>query len=125
MLAAGQRGHALVVLDLARQVGSGSVSGELMARCDQVLVVTPATVGGVASTLRLVTSMADLSRLRLVARRGPVSARDLTSATGVALAFELPEQRGLAESVDLGLGPVRHRRTPLGRAVAEFLAEVA
>lgn len=123
VLAAGQRGHPLVVLDLARQ--AGSASRELMARCDQVLVVTPATVSGVASTLRLVTAMADTSRLRLVARRGAVSARDLTSAIGVGPAFELPEQRGLAEAVDLGLGPVRHRRTPLGRAVAEFLAEVA
>lgn len=123
VLAAGQRGHSLVVLDLARQ--SGVVSGELMARCDLVLVVTPATVSGVASTLRLVTAMPDTSRLRLATRRGSVSARDLTAATGVTMAFEMPEQRGLAEAVDLGLGPVRHRRTPLGRSVAEFLAEVA
>lgn len=123
VLAAGQRGHSLVVLDLARQ--AGVVSGELMARCDLVLVVTPATVSGVASTLRLVKAMPDTSRLRLVARRGSVPSRDLTAATGVAVAIELPEQRGLAESVDLGLGPVRHRRTPLGRSVAGFLAEVA
>lgn len=123
VLAAGQRGHSLVVLDLARQ--SGSLSAELMARCDLVLAVMPATVSGVASTLRLVKPMADTSRVRLATRRGTVPPRDLTAATGVAVAFEVPEQRGLAESVDLGLGPVRHRRTPLGRAVAEFLAEVA
>lgn len=123
VLAAAQRGHALVVLDVARQ--SGAVAVELMARCDLVLAVTPATVSGVASTLRLVQPMGDTSRIRLATRRGAVSSRDLEAATGVAVAFEVPEQRGLAEAVDLGLGPVRHRRTPLGRAVAEFLAEVA
>lgn len=123
VLAAGQRGHSVVVLDLARQ--SSSLSAELMARCDLVLTVTPATISGVASTLRLVRPMADTSKLRLVTRRGAVPPRDLTVATGVRVAFEVPEQRGLAESVDLGLGPVRHRRTPLGRAVATFLAEVA
>lgn len=123
VLAAGQRGHSLVVLDLARQ--AGAVAGELMARCDLVLVVTPATVSGVASTLRLVEAMHDTSRLRLATRRGPVPVRDLANATGVAVTLQLPEQRGLAESIDLGLGPVRHRRTPLGRAVAGFLAEVA
>lgn len=123
VLAAGRRGHSLVVLDLARQ--SGALAAELMARCDLVLAVTPATVSGVASTLRLVKPMADTSRWRLVPRRGAVPLRDLTAATGVPVAFEVPEQKGLAESVDLGLGPVRHRRTPLGRAVADFLAEVA
>lgn len=123
VLAAGQRGHSLVVLDLARQ--AGELSAELMARCDLVLAVMPATVTGIASTLRLITPMADTSRVRLATRRGAVRARDLTAATGVAMAFEVPEQRGLAEAVDLGLGPVRHRRSPLGRAVAEFLAEVA
>lgn len=123
VLAAGQRGHSLVVLDLARQAGDLSV--ELMARCDLVLAVTPATVSGVASTMRLVTPLADTGRLRLAHRRGAVPARDLTAATGVAVAFEVPEQKRLAESIDLGLGPVRHRRTPLGRAVSAFLAEVA
>jgi hypothetical protein len=35
------------------------------------------------------------------------------------------EQRGLAEAIDLGLGPVRTRRGPLGRAAAEVLARLA
>lgn len=123
VLAAGQRGHSVVVLDLARQAGAPTM--ELMARCDLVLAVTPATVSGIASTVRLVEPMTDKSRVRLAIRRGAVAARDLTAATGVSVAFEVPEQRGLAEAVDLGLGPVRHRRTPLGRAVSAFLAEVA
>ncbi len=126
VLAAGQRGHSVVILDLARQ--AGVVSAELMARCDWVLAVVPATVSGVASTVRLVGQAqhgGDPTRLRLATRRGAVAARDLAAATGVPVALEVPEQRGLAESVDLGLGPVRHRRAPLGRAVAAFLDEVA
>jgi hypothetical protein len=34
------------------------------------------------------------------------------------------DQRGLGESIDLGLGPVRSRRGPLGRAADEVLARV-
>jgi hypothetical protein len=35
------------------------------------------------------------------------------------------DQRGLAESIDLGLGPVRSRRGPLGRAASAVLARRA
>jgi hypothetical protein len=35
---------------------------------------------------------------------------------------QMPDQRGLSESIDLGLGPVRSRRGPLGRAAAAALA---
>lgn len=122
VLAAARRGHSLVVLDLARQ--TGSLTAELIARCDLVLAVTPASLSGVASTVRLVEPLTDASRLRLAPRRGAVPSADLATAVGVPVALEVPEQKGLAESVDLGLGPVRHRRTPLGRAVARFLAEV-
>ena len=37
----------------------------------------------------------------------------------------MADQRRLAESVDLGLGPVRSRRGPLARAAAQVLAQVA
>jgi hypothetical protein len=33
----------------------------------------------------------------------------------------MPDQRGLAESIDLGLGPVRSRRGPLGRTGLQVL----
>jgi secretion/DNA translocation related CpaE-like protein len=123
VLEAGRRGHRLVVLDVARR--AGAVSAELVARCDLVLVVTPSSIGGVVSTLRVLASLSDTSHLRLAPRRGPVSLRDLSATTGVKVGLEVPHQRGLAEAVDLGLGPVRARRSRLGRAVSEFLAEVA
>ncbi len=123
VLAAGQRGHRLVVLDLARH--TEVLSEELMARCDLILAVTPSSVAGVASTLRLLSLICDTSPMRLATRRGPVSAADLSAATGLPVAMEVPEQRGLAEAVDLGFGPIRGRREPLGRAAASFLAAVA
>ncbi|HXH81129.1 septum site-determining protein Ssd [Nocardioides sp.] len=123
VLAAGRRGHHLVVLDIARL--SGAVSAELMARCDLVLVVTPSSIGGVVSTMRVLASLSDTSHLRLAPRRGPVSASELSATTGVRIGLEVPHQRGVDEAVDLGLGPVRGRRSRLRRAVSEFLAEVA
>jgi hypothetical protein len=40
---------------------------------------------------------------------------------GAAVLAEVPDQRGLVESVDLGLGPVRSRRNGLARAAAQVL----
>ncbi len=37
----------------------------------------------------------------------------------------MADQRGLAEAIDLGLGPVRSRRGPLGRAADEVLTRVS
>jgi hypothetical protein len=42
----------------------------------------------------------------------------------VPVLAEMGEQRGLAESIDLGLGPVRSRRSALGRAAAEVLDQL-
>ena len=123
VLAAARRGHRLVVLDLPRLAGPMSV--ELMSRCDLVLVVTPSSIGGLVSTMRLLSPVVDTSRLRLAPRSGSVSVRELTATTGLGIALEVPHQRGLGEAVDLGLGPARGRRSRLRRAVSEFLAEVA
>lgn len=123
VLSAARRGHELVVVDLARR--AGATSAELMARCDLVLVVTPSSVAGVASTLRVLGSMTDSSRLRLAVRPGAVSRAELSATVGVRIGLDVPHQRRLAEAVDLGLGPLRGRRGPLARAVSEFLSEIS
>ncbi len=123
VLAAARRGHRVVVIDLARR--AGAVSAELMSRCDMVLVVTPSSISGVVSTIRLLAPVDDTSHLRLAPRPGAVSSRELSTAIGVPIGFQVPHQRGLDEAVELGLGPVRGRRSPLRRAVSAFLAEVA
>lgn len=123
-LSAARRGHDLVVVDLARHGGPTTI--ELVGRCDVVLVVTPATLVGVASTTRLVASLGGLDApAGLVLRPGGVLADDVAAATGLRVLHELDHQRGLTQAVDLGLGPLTSRRGPLARAVRELLAQAS
>ncbi|MFA6298799.1 MAG: septum site determining protein, partial [Nocardioides sp.] len=54
-----------------------------------------------------------------------IDPRHLTRATGVPVIAEMADQRGLAEAIDLGLGPVRSPRGQLGRAAADVLQRVS
>ncbi|GAB3790408.1 septum site-determining protein Ssd [Nocardioides ungokensis] len=118
-LSAAQRGHDTVVLDLPRT--DDPVVEEMVSRCDRVLVLVVPTVAGVASAGRLCARFADPSRLRLVVRGSGIESEQVARATGVQVAARMADQRGLAEAIDLGLGPVRSRRGPLGRAAADVL----
>jgi secretion/DNA translocation related CpaE-like protein len=118
-LSAGQRGHDLVVVDLPRVVDGGVA--EVVARCDQVVVLARPTVVGVSATARVAARLRGAIPTRLVVRGAGVSVREVEQATGLAGAVVMPDQRGLAEAIDLGLGPVRSRRGPLARAAGEVL----
>ena len=118
-LSAAQRGHDTVVLDLPRL--RDAVVDEVVARCDRVLVVVAPTVAGVASAARVWPASRTARALRLVVRGHGVEPRDVARVTGVPVVACMADQRGLAESIDLGLGPVRSRRGPLGRAALEVL----
>ena len=118
VLPAAVRGHDLVVLDLARQGGPSLV--ELVDRCDDLLVVTPATVPGLAATARLVADLGRDGRTGLVVRPGALGDADAHRVTGLPVVAALPDQRGLAASVDRGLGPLTPRG-PLARAARDLL----
>jgi hypothetical protein len=45
--------------------------------------------------------------------------------TTVPVAAQMPDQRGLEEAIDIGLGPVRSTRGPLGRTALGVLADLA
>lgn len=122
-LAAARRGHDLVVVDLPRTVSAGTE--ELVARCDHVLVLVTASVTGIAAAARLVARLPDRSRLRLVVRGRGADPDVVAQATGALVLATMSDQRGLSESIDLGLGPVRSRRGPLGRTSALVLSELA
>ena len=111
------RGHDLVVLDLARQ--SPGV-GELVGRCDDLLVVAPATVAGLAATARLVADLGREARAGLVLRPGGVGDADAERVTGLPVVAAVGDQRGLAASLDRGLGPLAGRG-PLARAARGLL----
>ncbi len=121
-LSAAARGHDTVVVDLPR-TGEPLVE-ETVSRCDRVLVLVVPTVAGVAAAGRLCARFADPSRLRVVVRGGGIEPEDVARATGVEVVARMADQRGLAEAIDLGLGPVRSRRGPLGRAATEVLARL-
>ena len=112
-LSAAQRGHDTVVLDLPRC--RDDLLEEVVARCDKVLVVTVPTVAGVASAARVCAGFSDTRAARPGGPRLRSGPRDVARVVGAPVIAEMPDQRGLAESIDLGLGPVRSRRGPLGR----------
>lgn len=120
-LTAAQRGHDVVVVDLPRIEAD---IDEIAARCDLLLVVTVGSVSGVASAARLCTTLPDPRRSRLVLRRGADPAA-VEAAVGLPVLVTMPDQRGLDESIDLGLGPVRSRGGPLARAGRSVLATLA
>jgi secretion/DNA translocation related CpaE-like protein len=118
VLEAAVRGHDLVVLDLARH--GGSSLAELVDRCDDLLVVTPATVPGLAATARLVADLGCAGRAGLVVRPGGLSDADAARVTGIPVVAAVGEQRGLAAAVDRGMGPFSGRG-PLARAARDLL----
>ncbi|MCH1867762.1 septum site-determining protein Ssd [Nocardioides sp. CFH 31398] len=119
-VAAGRRGHALVVLDLPR--GGDDHVVELAGRCDLVLVVVVGSVPAVASALRTCARLRDAATLGLVVRGRGLAPEELARVADLPVVGVLPEARGIAESVDLGLGPVRSARGPLARAARDLLA---
>lgn len=122
VLSAAQRGHETVVIDLPRS--RDPVIDEVVARCDLVLVVALPTVQGLASTARVAAGLPD-DATALVLRGPGLDDADVARVVPVPVLLRMGDQRGLVESMDLGLGPVRSRRSPLARAAREVLARVA
>jgi secretion/DNA translocation related CpaE-like protein len=121
-LSAARRGHDTVVLDLPR--ASDPLVDEFASRCDQVLVTVVTTVAGVAAAMRLCRRFPDPGALGLVVRGPAMDDETLARAVGSPVLQRMGDQRGLAESIDLGLGPVRSRRGPLGRAAVRVLSSL-
>jgi secretion/DNA translocation related CpaE-like protein len=122
-LSAAARGHAHVVLDLPR--GGGELTEELMTRCQHLVVVVRASVPGLASAARFVAHARGSGPVGLVVRGTGVEAAEAARVVGAPVLASMPDQRGLDESVDLGLGPLRSRRTVLARAAATVLDRLA
>jgi len=121
-LSAARRGHDTVVLDLPR--APDPLVDEIASRCDQVLVTVVTTVAGVAAAMRLCRRFPDPGALGLVVRGPAMDDETLARAVGSPVLQRMGDQRGLAESIDLGLGPVRSRRGPLGRAAVRVLSSL-
>lgn len=118
-LEAAVRGHDLVLVDLPRDRGLEAA----VARVDRVLVVARPDLTGLAGAGRLV---ARLPRHRVdVVLRGAASATVAVDVvTDRPVLARMRDQRGVTESVDLGLGPLRGRRGPLASAAGLLAAEL-
>lgn len=122
VLSAAQRGSEVVVVDLPRSLTG--IAGEVAGRCDEVVLVVEATVAGVASATRAAARLRSrVPAVGLVVRSsaGPLAAADVAEALGLPLLAEYPSRRRVAEHVDLGLGPLGSRRSPLARAARAVL----
>jgi secretion/DNA translocation related CpaE-like protein len=122
-LSAARRGHDTVVVDLPRS--PDPVVAETVARCVLVVVVVVPTVTGVASAARWVAAAQDRQRFGLVVRGRGADLRRVAELVGAPVLAAMSDQRGLAEALDLGLGPVRSRRGPLARGAREVLASLS
>lgn len=124
VLAAAQRGSDIVVLDLPRSLDGAAA--EAAGRCDQLLVVAGGSVPAVASAGRVSGRLRDLhDEIGLVVRGSPgaLPAEGVAEALSLPLLAEYPSRRRVCEQVDLGVGPVRSRRSPLARAARSVLAQ--
>ncbi len=119
-LSAARRGHDTVVVDLPRLVDP--LVEEVVAQCDLLLVVGVPSVAGLASSARLLARLRQPPGARMVLRGTGIDERDVVRALRTPVLVTVAHQRGLEESVDLGLGPVRSHRSPLGRACTKILA---
>jgi secretion/DNA translocation related CpaE-like protein len=122
VLSAARRGHDTVVVDLPRHVDD--LVGEVVSRCDDVLVVVDGSVPSVASAGKVTEQLRPwAARLGAVVRSAATSVPpdQVAGVLDLPLVAELPRQRRLAEHLDLGLGPVHSRRSPLARASVEAL----
>ena len=101
---------------------AGDLVAETVARCALVVLVVVPTVTGVAAAARWVAALPDPGRVRLLVRGRGADPRRVAALVGAPVLATMADQRGLAEALDLGLGPVRSRRGPLAAAARELLA---
>ncbi|MCX6396309.1 MAG: septum site determining protein [Propionibacteriales bacterium] len=122
VIAAGRRGFPVVLVDLPR--ADPAVLGEVLPRCDAILVLSTVTVPALAACLHATRSLPP-GRAALVLRGGTaVDAADVEQVVGLPVWSRMADQRGLDEAISLGLGPLRSRRGPLARATAEVAARL-
>jgi secretion/DNA translocation related CpaE-like protein len=124
-LSAGRRGFGTVVVDVPRH--PGPVVDEVLARCDQVFVVSTLTVPAVSAAARVVRRLPSAVSAGLVLRGGAagVAPREVASILGLPVAVTMGDQRGLDEAVNLGVGPLRSGRGPLARAARQAAGVLA
>jgi secretion/DNA translocation related CpaE-like protein len=127
VLAAGRRGHELVVVDLPRRLDPAAE--EAVVRSDVTLVVVPAEVRAVAAASRVLTSVRELATNLGLVVRGPgpsgLQAQQIEESLGVPVWALMRADKGLGPALDEGLGPLRRQRGPLAACCKAVLGQLA
>lgn len=123
VLAAGQRAHDLVVVDLPRRIDPAAE--EALARCLAVLLLVPAEVRAASSASRVAAELGALGARTEVVVRGPapsgLPAEAVADALGLPLLAEMRAQPGLPKTLERGEPPGRSGRGPLARLCHKVL----
>lgn len=118
VLAAGARGHDLVVVDLPRAPGPAGL--EAAVRSDLLVLVVRPTLTGVASARRVLATVGEVARVGVVVRGRGVGEDEVAAALDVPVVATVGTRARDVEAVELGLGGVRPRAS-LARAAREVL----
>jgi len=120
---AARRGFGLVVLDLPRH--PGEAADDLLSRCDDLILVSTLSLTALAAAARLRSRLpAAAAALVVRGRDRGVDPETAAATVDLPLLVAMGDQRGVDESIALGLGPLRGPRGPLARAVRTVLAHV-
>jgi secretion/DNA translocation related CpaE-like protein len=114
--------YDVVVVDLPR--GHQELLDQLVARCDDVLLVVPLDVRGASASVRLAAWLSGRARTGLVARHLPHShldADDLAAWLELEIAAEIGHDRRLAATLDRGDAPGTAPRSRLARTCAALV----
>jgi secretion/DNA translocation related CpaE-like protein len=126
VLAAGRRGHDVVVVDLPRWLDP--TGEEALAIADIAYLVVPGEVRAVAAAARVAARLAPVtSRVELVVRGPGPAGLDgplVSDSLDLPLALEMRPERGLEAALDTGEGLWRRRRGPLARGCRRLLEQV-
>jgi len=123
VVSAAQRGHDLVVVDLPRRLDAAAE--EALIRTTVTLLVVPARVRAVAAAARVLAGLRDVApALGLVVRTGGrpgVDAHQVQESLNLELWACMRPERGLADALEDGLGPLHRRRGALSVCCGEVL----
>jgi len=127
VLSAGQRGHDLVVIDCPRRLDPAAE--EAVTRSTLTLVVLPAEVRAIAAATRVLAQLRSVTTQISLVVRGPgpsgLDGQLVAESLQVPLLAQMRPERGLAASLDEGLGPVQRRRGPLVGCCSDLLSSLS
>jgi secretion/DNA translocation related CpaE-like protein len=126
VLSSVERSHDLVVADLPR--GLNEACREVLLRADDVLLVVPATLRGVAASRRLGTDLvrtgADPVVLVRESRASRISPDAVAEGVGLPLLGMISDEPALRISAERGDPPARSSRSPLARRCRTILEQL-